>query len=104
MSDASDVAHQRWRSIGDVLSVLESEFPDISISKIRYLESQGLVSPSRAESGYRQFDDEKLNDDLILKGAIRPITGATLTARSTTDAVRRALAIHHVITGGGGGS
>lgn len=51
---------------------------------------------------YRQFDDEELSDDLILKGAIRPITGATLTARSTTDAVRRALAIHHVTTGGGG--
>jgi hypothetical protein len=52
---------------------------------------------------YRQFDGEELNDDLILKGAIRPITGATLTARSTTEAVRRTLAIHAVTTRGGDG-
>lgn len=44
-------------SIGEVLSVLQEEFPDVTISKIRFLESQGLVRPERNASGYRQFGD-----------------------------------------------
>ncbi len=43
------------RSIGQILPLLRSEFPDISISKIRYLESEGLVAPERAPSGYRRY-------------------------------------------------
>ncbi len=43
------------RTIGQVLPLLKSEFPDISISKIRFLESEGLVSPERAPSGYRRY-------------------------------------------------
>ncbi len=43
------------RSIGQVLAVLKEEFPDISISKIRFLESEGLISPERAPSGYRRY-------------------------------------------------
>jgi DNA-binding transcriptional MerR regulator len=42
-------------SIGDVLAELREEFPDITISKIRFLESQGLVEPERTPSGYRKF-------------------------------------------------
>ena len=42
-------------SIGDVLGQLREEFPDITISKIRFLESQGLVEPERTPSGYRRF-------------------------------------------------
>ena len=45
------------RSIGQVLAVLRPDFPEISISKIRFLESEGLVSPQRAESGYRRYTD-----------------------------------------------
>lgn len=45
------------RSIGQVLSVLKSQFPDVSISKIRFLESEGLVSPERAPSGYRKYSE-----------------------------------------------
>lgn len=44
-------------SIGEVLAVLTEEFPDVTISKIRFLESQGLVEPDRNASGYRQFHD-----------------------------------------------
>jgi len=44
-----------YLSIGDVLSLLRQEFPDITISKIRFLESQGLVNPQRSASGYRKF-------------------------------------------------
>lgn len=47
-------------SIGEVIELLRDEFPDISVSKLRFLESQGLVSPARAESGYRQFDEQDL--------------------------------------------
>jgi DNA-binding transcriptional MerR regulator len=42
-------------SIGEVLSLLQEEFPDITISKIRFLESQGLLDPERTPSGYRKF-------------------------------------------------
>ena len=42
-------------SIGEVLSLLQDEFPDVTISKIRFLESQGLVDPERTPSGYRKF-------------------------------------------------
>jgi DNA-binding transcriptional MerR regulator len=42
-------------SIGEVLSLLKREFPDVTISKIRFLESEGLVSPERTVSGYRRF-------------------------------------------------
>lgn len=42
-------------SIGEVLAQLLEEFPDITISKIRFLESQGLIEPERTPSGYRKF-------------------------------------------------
>ncbi|MEM9520283.1 MAG: MerR family transcriptional regulator [Actinomycetota bacterium] len=48
----NDAAHQ---SIGEVLSLLKEEHPDVTISKIRFLESQGLITPERTPSGYRKF-------------------------------------------------
>jgi DNA-binding transcriptional MerR regulator len=42
-------------SIGEVLSLLREEFPDVTISKIRFLEAQGLLDPERTPSGYRKF-------------------------------------------------
>lgn len=42
-------------TIGEVLNLLKDEFPDITISKIRFLESQGLLEPERTPSGYRKF-------------------------------------------------
>lgn len=42
-------------SIGEVLNILREEFPDVTISKIRFLESQGLIDPERTPSGYRKF-------------------------------------------------
>ena len=49
-------------SIGEVLGLLLEEFPDVTISKIRFLESQGLIEPERTPSGYRKFfeDDVEL--------------------------------------------
>ena len=45
---------------------------------------------------YAQYKGQELDDDLVLKRDIRPVTGATLTTRATTEAVRRVLAIHAV--------
>lgn len=45
------------RTIGDVLTELQGDFPDITVSKIRFLESQGLLDPDRTPSGYRTFSD-----------------------------------------------
>ena len=49
---------RRLLTIGTVCGMLKQEFPDISISKIRYLEDQGLLAPRRTQGGYRLFSDE----------------------------------------------
>jgi DNA-binding transcriptional MerR regulator len=46
-----------YLSIGEVLVALKPEFPDVTISKIRFLESEGLIEPERTASGYRKFFD-----------------------------------------------
>jgi DNA-binding transcriptional MerR regulator len=51
------VPDTRQLSIGEVLDLLKEDFPDVTISKIRFLESRGLVEPERTASGYRQFSD-----------------------------------------------
>jgi DNA-binding transcriptional MerR regulator len=50
----------RLHTIGSVCRRLQSEFPDISISKIRYLEDQGLLAPKRTRGGYRLFGEEDI--------------------------------------------
>ena len=47
-----------YLSIGEVLDNVRSDFPDVSISKIRFLESEGLIEPERTPSGYRKFFDK----------------------------------------------
>ena len=49
-----------YYSIGEVLGLLVEEFPDVTISKIRFLETQGLIDPERTPSGYRKFYDGDL--------------------------------------------
>ena len=49
---------RRLLTIGAVCRRLQPEFPDISISKIRYLEDQGLLAPRRTQGGYRLFSEE----------------------------------------------
>jgi DNA-binding transcriptional MerR regulator len=55
---ADTTSAQGYLSIGEVLGLLLEEFPDVTISKIRFLESQGLISPERTASGYRKFYDD----------------------------------------------
>jgi DNA-binding transcriptional MerR regulator len=50
----------RTLTIGEVLGELKEEFEDITISKIRFLESEGLIQPDRTESGYRKFSDSDI--------------------------------------------
>jgi DNA-binding transcriptional MerR regulator len=52
---APEVPARAFLSIGEVLGQLRPEFPDITISKIRFLESEGLIHPERTPSGYRKF-------------------------------------------------
>jgi DNA-binding transcriptional MerR regulator len=47
-----------YLSIGEVLDSLRGDFPDVSISKIRFLESEGLVTPERTSKGYRKFYEQ----------------------------------------------
>jgi DNA-binding transcriptional MerR regulator len=53
-----DVGSERLLTIGSVVERLRPEFPDISVSKLRYLEEQGLIAPQRTKSGYRLFSEE----------------------------------------------
>jgi DNA-binding transcriptional MerR regulator len=54
LGDAEDQRAPR-HTIGEVLALLRDDFPDVTISKIRYLESEDLVHPQRTPSGYRKF-------------------------------------------------
>ena len=58
MSTAQAPERERLLTIGTVCRRLQAEFPDISISKIRYLEDQGLLAPRRTQSGYRLFSED----------------------------------------------
>ncbi|WP_370619830.1 MerR family transcriptional regulator [Mumia sp. Pv 4-285] len=61
-------SHVARLSIGEVLDELRADFPDVSISKIRFLETEGLVEPERTPAGYRKFsraDVERLH--LVLR-------------------------------------
>jgi DNA-binding transcriptional MerR regulator len=61
---------RNYQSIGEVLVAVKTEFPDITISKIRFLESEGLIDPERTPSGYRKFysdDVERLRSILRMQ-------------------------------------
>src|SRR6266545_3807944 len=64
------MATRNYQSIGEVLVSVKTEFPDITISKIRFLESEGLIDPERTPSGYRKFyekDVERLKSILKMQ-------------------------------------
>ena len=66
----------------------------LRVEVVAFLEPPEYMPPDR---WYRQFDGRALDDDLQLKRGIHLVTGATLTAQSTTEAARRALAIDQVL-------
>lgn len=52
--------YRNYMSIGDVIKTLSDEFPDVTLSKVRFLESEGLIEPERTASGYRRFYESDL--------------------------------------------
>lgn len=84
-------ARRRALTIGRVLDALREEFPEISVSKIRFLESEGLIEPARTPSGYRQYtqaDVERL--EYILR-AQRDRFWPLKVIRDSLDALDRGL-------------
>jgi len=79
-----------------VLVILDAGGTVRRVEVVSFREPLDYMPP---DGWYRQFDGKGLSDELSLKRAIRPITGASLPARSTTDAVRRMLAVHRVLSG-----
>jgi DNA-binding transcriptional MerR regulator len=59
--DAAQSGITGTMSIGEVLGILKPEFPDITVSKIRFLEGAGLVQPDRSASGYRKFSEDDVS-------------------------------------------
>lgn len=58
----------RSHSIGEVINLLKPEFPDLTVSKLRFLEGQGLIAPQRSASGYRIFSEDDIQRiEYILK-------------------------------------
>jgi DNA-binding transcriptional MerR regulator len=60
MTSTASQPRERLLRIGEVVRRLTAEFPDISISKIRYLEDEGLITPRRTQGGYRLFSQADL--------------------------------------------
>ena len=56
MAESGEPDDEGLLSIGELINDLREEFPDVSISKVRFLESQGLLAPARSDGGYRLFD------------------------------------------------
>jgi Na+-translocating ferredoxin:NAD+ oxidoreductase subunit G len=85
----------RVRSLREVLMVVVG--PDARVRRVevvRFDEPPDYLAPA---SWLRQFEGRALDDELSLSGAIATMSGATLTARATVRATRRALALHAVI-------
>jgi DNA-binding transcriptional MerR regulator len=96
-----------YMSIGEVLVMLKTEFHDVTISKIRFLEGEGLIDPERTPSGYRKFYDkdiERLRAILrmqrdeylplkVIKDRIDQTEDSSSPARSSTEASQEELAV-----------
>ncbi len=54
------MADREYKSIGETLALIREEFPEVTISKIRFLETQGLIAPERTTNGYRKFYDHDI--------------------------------------------
>ena len=78
-------------TIGAVLDSLKPDFPDISISKIRFLEAEGLVTPERTPSGYRHFSDEDVERLRYILTAQRDRFWPLKVIRESLDALDRGL-------------
>ena len=87
----SPSAAPRLLTIGAVLEALTPEFPDISISKIRFLEAEGLLAPERTKSGYRRFSPDDLERLRYILTAQRDRFWPLKVIRESLDKLERGL-------------
>lgn len=91
MSSSSPARPAGRMSIGEVLRRLRDEFPDVSISKIRFLETEGLIEPQRTASGYRKFSYADLEQLRYVLAAQRDHYLPLKVIREHLDAIARGL-------------
>ncbi|HST86380.1 MAG TPA: MerR family transcriptional regulator [Kineosporiaceae bacterium] len=94
--------NRQTMSIGAVLALLRPDFPDVSISKIRFLEDQGLVEPQRTPAGYRKFGHQDVERLRYVLGVQRDHYLPLRVIREHLDALDRGL--EPPVTRGGPGS
>ena len=85
------VPARAYLSIGEVLSKLRGEFPDVTISKIRFLEAEGLIDPQRTPSGYRKFTSVDLDRLRYVLAAQRDQYLPLRVIKENLDAIDRGL-------------
>ena len=90
-SASAAASRSRTMSIGQVLSSLRDDFPDVTISKIRFLETEGLVEPERAPSGYRRFTHDDVERLRYVLAAQRDHYLPLKVIREHLDAIDRGL-------------
>src|SRR5690348_8358610 len=95
------VPSRAFMSIGEVLASLRGEFPDITISKIRFLEAEGLVEPERTSSGYRKFSREDVGRLRYVLSAQRDHYLPLRVIKEHLDAIDRGLEPPALGAGGG---
>ena len=79
-------------TIGAVLRALHEEFPDVSVSKIRFLEAEGLITPARTASGYRTYSEQDVDRLRFILTAQRDRFWPLKVIREALDAMDRGLA------------
>lgn len=79
--------------IGALIAQLEGDFPDVTISKVRYLEAEGLISPSRTTSGYRKFSRADVARLRFVLAAQRDRFWPLKVIRERLDAMDRGLSV-----------
>ena len=84
-------AAARTLTVGAVVRAVVEEFPDITISKVRFLESEGLLTPTRTASGYRQFSDEDVDRLRFVLRAQRDRFWPLKVIKDSLDAMDRGL-------------
>ncbi|MEV5011171.1 MULTISPECIES: MerR family transcriptional regulator [unclassified Streptomyces] len=82
------------KSIGTVLNALRDEFPEVTVSKIRFLESEGLVEPRRTPSGYRKFSTGDVERLALVLRMQRDHYLPLKVIREYLDAMERGEAVH----------
>ena len=88
----------RVRTLPEILMIVVK--PDGAVASVEILSFQEPMDYFPSERWLAQFSGRKLDEELSLRGGIRPISGATLTGRAITGAVRKILAIHAAIESG----